>query len=101
MIFTPGAPCRRLYSLRSTSRITRCTSAASKPAAGTVSLPGTISEVIYLGTSTRILVELEGGKRLTVLEQNASSRSTLDRRGESVHARFATADLVTLEPVAA
>ena len=74
---------------------------ASNPAAGTVSLPGTISEVIYLGTSTRILVELEGGKRLTVLEQNASSRSTLDRRGESVHARFATADLVTLEPVAA
>ena len=74
---------------------------ASKPAAGTVSLPGTISEVIYLGTSTRILVELEGGKRLTVLEQNASSRSTLDRRGESVHARFASADLVTLEPVAA
>ena len=74
---------------------------ASNPAAGTVSLPGTISEVIYLGTSTRILVELEGGKRLTVLEQNASSRSTLDRRGEYVLARFASADLVTLEPVAA
>lgn len=73
----------------------------SKPAAGTVSLPGTISEVIYLGTSTRFLVELEGGKRLTVLEQNATSRSSLDRRGEKVHARFASADLVALEPVAA
>ncbi|MFM9877353.1 MAG: TOBE domain-containing protein, partial [Rhodoglobus sp.] len=76
-------------------------SPASAPPAGAVSLPGTITEVIYLGTSTRILVELESGKRLTVLEQNASSRSSLDRRGEQVHVRFASADLVFLEPVAA
>ena len=76
-------------------------SPTSAPPASAVSLPGTITEVIYLGTSTRILVELESGKRLTVLEQNASSRSSLDRRGEPVHARFASADLVFLEPVAA
>lgn len=71
---------------------------ATKAAAGTVSLPGTIAEVIYLGTSTRLLVELTSGKRLTVLEQNVTSRSTEDRRGEAVEARFATADVVSLVP---
>jgi putative spermidine/putrescine transport system ATP-binding protein len=70
-------------------------------APGTVSLGGVISEVIYLGTSTRILVELPSGKRITVLEQNATSRSTIDRRAEEVHARFAAADIVSLEPVPA
>ncbi len=63
-----------------------------------ISLPATITEVIYLGTSTRLLVELAGGKRLTVLEQNVSSRSTDDRRGDAVHASFAKADVVALQP---
>jgi putative spermidine/putrescine transport system ATP-binding protein len=57
------------------------------------SLPGTISEVIYLGTSTRLLVELDAGKTITVLEQAVSDA---DRRGERVVASFATADLVPL-----
>ncbi len=63
---------------------------------GMVSLPGTITEVIYLGTSTRLLVELPTGQVLTVLEQNVSTRSTDDRRGEPVVARFAADDLVAL-----
>ncbi|MFZ2963712.1 MAG: ABC transporter ATP-binding protein [Rhodoglobus sp.] len=75
--------------------------ASARPAAGTVSLTGTIAEVIYLGTSTRLLVELADGKRLTVLEQNVSARSTDDRRGEQVMARFAASDLVALEPALA
>ena len=62
-----------------------------------VSLAGRVSEVIYLGTSMRILVDLDGGKRLTVLEQNAGSASALDRRGENVDARFAGSDIVDLE----
>ncbi|MCU1579028.1 MAG: spermidine/putrescine transporter ATP-binding protein [Rhodoglobus sp.] len=69
---------------------------ASTPAGGTISLEGTIAEVIYLGTSTRLLLELAGGKRLTVLEQNASSRSTGDRRAARVDARFAASDIVQL-----
>jgi len=73
-------------------------SADSKPSAGVISLPGTISEVIYLGTSTRLLVELDAGKRLIVLEQNASARSALDRRGARVDAHFAASDLVSLVP---
>ncbi|MBN9240476.1 MAG: spermidine/putrescine ABC transporter ATP-binding protein [Micrococcales bacterium 70-64] len=63
-----------------------------------ISLPATVTEVIYLGTSTRLLVELASGKRLTVLEQNVSSRSSDDRRGEAVHATFAKADVVSLQP---
>jgi putative spermidine/putrescine transport system ATP-binding protein len=66
--------------------------------ADAISLAGTIAEVIYLGTSTRLLVELADGKQLTVLEQNVSARSADDRRGEQVSARFAASDLVALEP---
>ena len=62
-----------------------------------ISLPGTIAEVIYLGTATRIIVELEGGKRITVLEQNAAAAPTTDRRTEKVFANFAPTDLVSLE----
>jgi putative spermidine/putrescine transport system ATP-binding protein len=63
---------------------------------GTVSLPGTIAEVIYLGTATRLLVELADGRRISVLEQNATGRADHDRRGDAVLARFATSDLVPL-----
>lgn len=68
---------------------------------GQVGLDSTIREVIYLGTSTRLRVELPSGQRLTVLEQNTSSLSSEDRRGSSVSARFAVADVVSLAPVPA
>jgi len=74
---------------------------SSSASEGTISLPGTITEVIYLGTSTRLLVELANGRRVTTLEQNASSRSTIDRRGEAVHVRFAASDVVSLVSVGA
>jgi putative spermidine/putrescine transport system ATP-binding protein len=64
--------------------------------AGAVALPGTIAEVIYLGTATRLLVELADGRRLSVLEQNTTGRAEHDRRGDAVLARFAIADLVPL-----
>ena len=74
----------------------------TKVPAGVVSLPGTVAEVIYLGTSTRLLVDLEGGYRLNVLEQNVSTQNAgtradvHDRRGTSVEARWSPADLVSL-----
>jgi putative spermidine/putrescine transport system ATP-binding protein len=71
----------------------------SKPPAGVVSLPGKVTEVIYLGTSTRLLVDLEGGYRLNVLEQNVSTQGGADvhdRRGAAVEARWSPADLVTI-----
>ena len=70
---------------------------ADAAASALIDLPGTIAEVIYLGTSTRLLVDLDAGKTLTVLEQNASAVSDADRRGERVLARFAPADLVSLD----
>ena len=36
-------------------------------------MAGKVTEVIYLGTSTRVLVDIDDGYRLNVLEQNASS----------------------------
>ncbi len=74
---------------------------ASAPAAGAISLPGRVAEVIYLGTTMRILVELAGGKRVTVLEQNAATASPRERRGDEVHVRFSAHDIVSLEPVSA
>jgi putative spermidine/putrescine transport system ATP-binding protein len=64
----------------------------------TIALPGVISEVIYLGTSTRLLVTLDTGKTLTVLEQAVSDA---DRRGEKVVATFRAEDLVELDLISA
>jgi putative spermidine/putrescine transport system ATP-binding protein len=75
----------------------------TKAAAGTVSLAGKVSEVIYLGTSTRLLVDLDHGYRLNVLEQNVSTqggRADHDRRGAAVEARWSPADIVPLTPKA-
>jgi len=66
--------------------------------AADVALAGVVAEVIYLGTSTRLLVRLDSGKVVTVLEQNATAGSGRDRRGERVVARFASSDLVRLDP---
>jgi putative spermidine/putrescine transport system ATP-binding protein len=64
-------------------------------------LAGVIAEVIYLGTSTRLFVEVEGSKRLTVLEQNVGEHGDRngqprDRRGERVYAHFSARDIVPL-----
>ena len=75
----------------------------TKTVAGTVSLPGKVSEVIYLGTSTRLLVDLDHGYRLNVLEQNVSTQggpADHDRRGTAVEARWSPADIVSLAPSA-
>jgi putative spermidine/putrescine transport system ATP-binding protein len=70
---------------------------------GMFSLPGKVSEVIYLGTSTRLLVDLDHGYRLNVLEQNVSTQGGAadhDRRGAAVEARWSPADIVSLAPSA-
>jgi putative spermidine/putrescine transport system ATP-binding protein len=65
---------------------------------------GTISEVIYIGTSTRILVDLDGGLRITALEQNithdaATAAHLGDRRGERVVVEWAPEAVVLLTPL--
>lgn len=76
--------------------------AGTKASAGKVAIPGTVSEVIYLGTSTRLLVDLDGGYRLNVLEQNVSTRGSdaHDRRGTAVVATWSPEDIVSLTPSA-
>jgi putative spermidine/putrescine transport system ATP-binding protein len=64
--------------------------------AGAVSASGTVTEAIYLGTSVRLLVDLDSGYRLNVLEQNVSGSSDSDRRGTKVEARWAPTDVVPL-----
>jgi putative spermidine/putrescine transport system ATP-binding protein len=63
---------------------------------------GTIAEVIYLGTSARILVDLDAGKRITVLEHRGSGTSapdsSADRRGERVVAHWKPDAVVVLAP---
>jgi len=67
----------------------------SSAAGADISLPGTVSEVIYLGTSTRIIVTLDGGKRLSVLEQNVAARAS-DDRDARVFVNLSSTDLVAL-----
>jgi putative spermidine/putrescine transport system ATP-binding protein len=62
-----------------------------------VCLPGTISEVIYLGINTRYIVEVDGVEanfQLTVLEQNLRQDSTraVAARGRKVGLVWARAD---------
>lgn len=66
------------------------------PQAGRNSATGTIVEVIYVGSASRIVVDLESGKRINVIEQNDSSRITPDRRGERVTVSWKTTDVVQL-----
>ncbi|RNI17955.1 ABC transporter ATP-binding protein [Flexivirga caeni] len=48
------------------------------------SVQGTVSEMVYLGTSNTYEIRLNGGETLTVLEQNGSTAEATARRGEKV-----------------
>jgi putative spermidine/putrescine transport system ATP-binding protein len=67
-----------------------------RPEARDIHLTGVIGDVTYLGTATRIYVDLAGHKRLTVLEQNSGTHPPEDRRGQRVFARFSESDIVPL-----
>jgi putative spermidine/putrescine transport system ATP-binding protein len=54
-----------------------------KAPAGTISLTGTVFDTIFLGASTRVIVDLDAGKRVAVLEQNDMSKKET-HRGDSV-----------------
>jgi spermidine/putrescine transport system ATP-binding protein len=55
-----------------------------EPPGDVSAVPGTVAEVVYLGTSNSYAVTLDGGSEVTVFEQNAhDSRSTAER-GDSV-----------------
>jgi putative spermidine/putrescine transport system ATP-binding protein len=60
---------------------------------------GTIAEVVYLGATTRYLVDLEAGPRITASEANtgAGAATAVQRRGERVLVSISPGDVVALE----
>ena len=64
--------------------------------AGEGFLEGQIEETIYLGAATRVLVQLNSGKRLTVLQQTTSGDSVDLSRGKKVWVRLDANELVKL-----
>jgi putative spermidine/putrescine transport system ATP-binding protein len=59
---------------------------------------GTVVEAIYLGSGIRLVVDLDAGARVTVLEQNDRNRVIDDERGDRVVVSWHDADVVALEP---
>jgi putative spermidine/putrescine transport system ATP-binding protein len=62
-----------------------------KAPTGSLSLAGTVAETIFLGASTRIIVDLDAGKRVAVLEQNDLARSDVtigEKVTVAVHQKF-------------
>jgi putative spermidine/putrescine transport system ATP-binding protein len=61
---------------------------------------GVVTEVVYLGASTHSVVDLDGGGRLTVLQQNLESSHThaLERRGAPVTLSWQRSHVVSLGP---
>jgi putative spermidine/putrescine transport system ATP-binding protein len=67
-------------------------------AGGTEGVAGTISEVVYLGATTRYLIDLESGPRITASESNTEGGATAaaQRRGERVRISIRPGDVVAL-----
>jgi putative spermidine/putrescine transport system ATP-binding protein len=74
----------------------RLTTAGAGPADRTA---GTIAEVVYLGATTRYLIDLEAGPRIAASEPNTSADAAVavQRRGERVLVSIRPGDVVALE----
>ncbi|MFM6981916.1 MAG: ABC transporter ATP-binding protein [Microbacteriaceae bacterium] len=70
--------------------------APGKAPRGSIALNGVVAETIFLGASTRIVVDLEHGKRISALEPNDDEAGVQHRRGDAVTAHFQAASLVEL-----
>ncbi|MER7837804.1 ABC transporter ATP-binding protein [Streptomyces sp. NPDC096040] len=69
-------------------RVLKETAAPGEP--GHADTVGTVAEVVYLGDATRFLVDLDGGGRLTALQQNldTSAEDVAAYRGSRVRLRW-------------
>src|SRR5215468_4062373 len=54
------------------------------PPAGSCALRGTVSEVVYLGTSTNFTIATTTGAEIVVFQQNSASASDVVARGDSI-----------------
>jgi putative spermidine/putrescine transport system ATP-binding protein len=67
------------------------------PISGDRSATGVLAEVIYLGSSTRLIVDLDAGMRVVVQEQNDARRVGDEERGARVRVAWADRDTVALD----
>ena len=65
---------------------------------GAVTEPGLVQEVVYLGSVTRFLVELERGETLVVVRQNleTSAEEAIAERGRRVRLAWRPQDAAAL-----
>ena len=63
---------------------------------GVRNVQGTVVEAIYLGSGVRLVVDLDDGTRVTVLEQNVRGRVHDDERGDRVVVSWHDDDVVPL-----
>ncbi|MFI7445686.1 ABC transporter ATP-binding protein [Nonomuraea indica] len=67
-----------------TVRPEKITISAEKPDGEVSVVPGTVTEVVYLGTYTSYAVSLAGGTEVTVFQQNAHDARNIAERGDAV-----------------
>ncbi|MFF4190580.1 ABC transporter ATP-binding protein [Nonomuraea sp. NPDC001831] len=67
-----------------TVRPEKITICADEPGPGLSAVPGTVTEMVYLGTSNSYAVKLADGADITVFEQNAHDATATAERGDSV-----------------
>ncbi|UYM07898.1 TOBE domain-containing protein [Solicola gregarius] len=63
---------------------------------GLLSADGVLTENVYAGATTRLVVDLDVGARLTVLTQNNSRAALEATRGDRVRVAFAAQDCLAL-----
>ncbi|MFI6919381.1 ABC transporter ATP-binding protein [Nonomuraea spiralis] len=67
-----------------TVRPEKITICPDEPGRGLSAVPGTVTEMVYLGTSNSYAVKLADGADITVFEQNAHDATATAERGDSV-----------------
>ncbi|MWB99173.1 ABC transporter ATP-binding protein [Agromyces seonyuensis] len=85
-----------VHSIRPEKLVVAPADATAPTGDGERTAAGTVVETIYLGTGNRVVVDLDGGARVSVLEQNDRHRTFVDRRGERVLVVWHDADVVPL-----
>ncbi len=62
---------------------------------------GKLAEIIYVGSSTRLIIDLDAGTRITVVEQNDASRESFHDRGARVSVGWQDRDVTDLDTATA
>ena len=62
---------------------------------------GTLAEIIYVGSSTRLIIDLDAGTRIAVLEQNDAGRESFHGRGARVAVGWQDRDVIDLDTATA